>query len=1160
MRNLKKFLALVMAMVMAFSLMVSANAASKYDQVKEWTDKDQVTEEFVEAVDVLSGMKVFQGDEDGFRPGSTITRAETAALIYRLATGDVENVRAGLYANYGNFADVAESDWFAGYVGYCANAGYIKGKTATTFDPYASVTGYEALAMILRAVGYDKNGEFTGPTWQTNVSALGTRLGVLDDVKTSDYANTLHLASRRDVVASILFACANIPTVTYTPSLGYETNKLTDGTSDGLNGRTLGKVYFGLEKVEGIIVGNQDTGESNTRINYAAEGYDEHFGYFHQTKNWDEKLDKDGKASAAAETTVSVTIDAKTGVEMFGHKVKAWYADSNTTGAAKGKTFALYDNVKKTAVVSLAKDDVAALLSKAADGDAPLGKAAQNAGFKVDLKRSKAVYNMEFGISAASPDAADGSLNDFTTDYNTGGATDTAGTVPGVTTDAISVSNKNHGCDTVKADAVKYPLYLLISNSSDLKVDMVVALNVETSRITEVNNHAKYPTITAPNAATENTFVPAHDTTATDNGKIAQGALTATSSKNLKDPVVGIAIAGTNSAKHNVSVEDINGQASQYVQANGSPLESTYFYRLANPTQYVEGVVTQYKYNGCWGAAEHDNDDKHTGKIVIDGKEIERSPLADAITAGSGLSAEAELYGTYRAYLDGDGKYIYVVPVYGNSFVYGTYMDYATKLGSSTYEHTLVGVDMDGKQVVRTVTSLDGMVFGSDNSITGVTTMKDARVPYRDVANADATTSGVSRGSYTGFIIDEKGALTSETDVNSGTGADESGTDDDEVNTLSQLPQTVYVGEGDSSFLGAADGTMTIGTTAAKLGMVETEKSGLFFTNDTKFIIVDGAGTDTQKVEVLTGLTELLKGGSQVTIDGDKLADADDMYLLGTTGGTYLSNMMYYTKSPFVYASVVGNPEKIDTIFLPKDALTWNGGSSLYFVGNPAQDSQITVGPNTFHLYTMYENGEKVQKWLVNDPTEADDTHKKGKLLKDSFYELEATSFTTPGGETVYMAHDGTAAKDTSTGVAETLVTTGTDATAKQRPDLNGGAKPILNQKEYWAATYASQTASIGANIGGTEGTDFAVFNVAGAKVVNLNAPDSPTSAADGGDSNSKGYVWPGITDLASLNDAASTSAIYNGAGKFPKVSIQVDPTNNLQVTVIYINWNQSLS
>ena len=122
MRNLKKFLALVMAMVMAFSLMLSASAANT---AKDFDDASSITEAFVEATDVLTGMKVFQGDEGGFRPADTITRAEVAALIYRLATGDVDDVRSGAYANYGNFTDVAESDWFAGYVGYFANAGYI---------------------------------------------------------------------------------------------------------------------------------------------------------------------------------------------------------------------------------------------------------------------------------------------------------------------------------------------------------------------------------------------------------------------------------------------------------------------------------------------------------------------------------------------------------------------------------------------------------------------------------------------------------------------------------------------------------------------------------------------------------------------------------------------------------------------------------------------------------------------------------------------------------------------------------------------------------------------------------------------------------------------------------------------------------------------------
>ena len=43
-----------------------------------------------------------------------------------------------------------------------ATPSYIKGFTPDTFGPYKQVTGYQVLAMILRAVGYDENNEYTG--------------------------------------------------------------------------------------------------------------------------------------------------------------------------------------------------------------------------------------------------------------------------------------------------------------------------------------------------------------------------------------------------------------------------------------------------------------------------------------------------------------------------------------------------------------------------------------------------------------------------------------------------------------------------------------------------------------------------------------------------------------------------------------------------------------------------------------------------------------------------------------------------------------------------------------------------------------------------------------------------------------------------------------
>ena len=161
---MKKLLAMVLALVMTLSLAVSANAAFK-------DDKD-VSADYAEAVAVLNGMDVFKGYEDGsFKPQGNITRAEVATIIYRIYTGDVaKNDKSGLYATYNKFSDMTGAGWAAGYIGYCANAELVKGYPDGTFKPSGNVTGYEVLAMILRAVGYDKNGEFSGADWALNVA------------------------------------------------------------------------------------------------------------------------------------------------------------------------------------------------------------------------------------------------------------------------------------------------------------------------------------------------------------------------------------------------------------------------------------------------------------------------------------------------------------------------------------------------------------------------------------------------------------------------------------------------------------------------------------------------------------------------------------------------------------------------------------------------------------------------------------------------------------------------------------------------------------------------------------------------------------------------------------------------------------------------------
>ena len=233
---MKKLLALVLALVMTLSLaVVGSNAAFK--------DAEKVNETYAEAVDVLAGMKVFQGYTDGtFQPTGDITRAEVAAIVYRLYTADVTDAQASLYATYNKFNDMDGAKWAAGYIGYCGNAGLIKGYDAKTFGPSDKVTGYQALAMILRAVGYDAQGEFTGADWQLHVAQTAQQAGVLQNVKGVD----LNAAATRELVAELLFrTAAEVPMVKYTPAFGYVANSVVGAQ------KTLGEKNFGLKLTNG---------------------------------------------------------------------------------------------------------------------------------------------------------------------------------------------------------------------------------------------------------------------------------------------------------------------------------------------------------------------------------------------------------------------------------------------------------------------------------------------------------------------------------------------------------------------------------------------------------------------------------------------------------------------------------------------------------------------------------------------------------------------------------------------------------------------------------------------------------------------------------------------------------------------------------------------
>ena len=82
----KKVLSLVLCVAMLLSVMVMGTGAASF------TDQDEFSDNYAEAAEVLTGMGIIQGYDDGsFLPQRNINRAQVATMIYRAATGDVND-------------------------------------------------------------------------------------------------------------------------------------------------------------------------------------------------------------------------------------------------------------------------------------------------------------------------------------------------------------------------------------------------------------------------------------------------------------------------------------------------------------------------------------------------------------------------------------------------------------------------------------------------------------------------------------------------------------------------------------------------------------------------------------------------------------------------------------------------------------------------------------------------------------------------------------------------------------------------------------------------------------------------------------------------------------------------------------------------------------
>ena len=171
---MKKFLSLVLALVMTMSLVtVSAGA-------KDFTDSTKI--QYAEAVDVMSAVKVIDGYAEGdFRPSTTLTRGAAAKIICNLILGPT--TASALVADAAPYKDVPTNHTFAGYIAYCQKTGIISGYADGSFKPANSLTGYAFMKMLLGALGYKAEQEgYTGANWSIQVAKRALNIGLADDL------------------------------------------------------------------------------------------------------------------------------------------------------------------------------------------------------------------------------------------------------------------------------------------------------------------------------------------------------------------------------------------------------------------------------------------------------------------------------------------------------------------------------------------------------------------------------------------------------------------------------------------------------------------------------------------------------------------------------------------------------------------------------------------------------------------------------------------------------------------------------------------------------------------------------------------------------------------------------------------------------------------
>lgn len=168
MRNFKKFLALVLATLMVFSVAVISTSA------EDVLVAANTSSEYTEAAQHLAALKIMKGDGNNLMLDSGVTRYQAALFFVQALTGETDaaawNADKSVY-----FTDVPE---YGTAIDYAYDLGIILGRGDGTYGYNDPITYQDLLVMAVRALGY----ETANMSYPTGYTTAARTLGLTKNI------------------------------------------------------------------------------------------------------------------------------------------------------------------------------------------------------------------------------------------------------------------------------------------------------------------------------------------------------------------------------------------------------------------------------------------------------------------------------------------------------------------------------------------------------------------------------------------------------------------------------------------------------------------------------------------------------------------------------------------------------------------------------------------------------------------------------------------------------------------------------------------------------------------------------------------------------------------------------------------------------------------